>query len=468
MLQTYTSSRASPIAAIMRSRSCPAAPTNGKPCASSSAPGPSPTKHTPELPVPRANTVCFRPAWSAQRSHPRTVSASTSSARRRSAGSVGTWSGAVAVTAPGPVEARLAGARGATGRGAGGSSTTLGGAASSGSLTTSPPDIPKAKLARCHSSCARKPRTRSRSSSTGDPDSGAPLVIGARGGGPSVIEAREEPFGVERGHAARTRGGNRLAVRPVRHVARGEHARNARARRARLDLDVAVVVQLELPAEELRHRRVADRDEERRGVEDAILAGLEVPQAHARHVILGDVEHVRHHVAVEDPDLLVQLHALLHRLRRAELVAAMHERHARAQTREVGRLLHRRVAATDDDDVLIPEERAVAHGAGAHPFVLQALLVLETEPVRARPRGDDQRLREVQHVLVLADPHLEGSGRQIDLLHVGRDELGSLALCLLAHARHQLLAVDGLREPGVVLDVRREHELPTGDEPAGV
>src|SRR5690606_20413589 len=198
MLQTYTSSRASPIAAIMRSRSCPAAPTNGKPCASSSAPGPSPTKHTPELPVPRANTVCFRPAWSAQRSHPRTVSASTSSARRRSAGSVGTWSGAVAVTAPGPVEARLAGARGATGRGAGGSSTTLGGAASSGSLTTSPPDIPKAKLARRHSSCARKPRTRSGRSSTGDPDSGAPVGHGAR---PGRGEARRRT----RSHRARRR-----------------------------------------------------------------------------------------------------------------------------------------------------------------------------------------------------------------------------------------------------------------------
>ena len=42
----YTSDLFSPIASSIRSRSCPARPTNGLPCRSSSCPGPSPTSMT--------------------------------------------------------------------------------------------------------------------------------------------------------------------------------------------------------------------------------------------------------------------------------------------------------------------------------------------------------------------------------------------------------------------------------------
>src|SRR5258708_3468128 len=44
----------------MRSRSCPARPTKGSPCSSSSAPGASPTKHREESGLPREKTVCVR------------------------------------------------------------------------------------------------------------------------------------------------------------------------------------------------------------------------------------------------------------------------------------------------------------------------------------------------------------------------------------------------------------------------
>src|SRR5258706_16004447 len=65
------------MAAIILSSSWPAAPTNGKPCSSSSAPGPSPTKHSPEEPLPRAKTAFLRSTCSAQRVQALTVSAST-------------------------------------------------------------------------------------------------------------------------------------------------------------------------------------------------------------------------------------------------------------------------------------------------------------------------------------------------------------------------------------------------------
>ena len=56
------------------------------------------------------------------------------------------------------------------------------------------------------------------------------------------------PLGVERGLAARARGGDRLAVRVVDEVAGGEDAGLLGARRAALDDDVALVVGVDLAA----------------------------------------------------------------------------------------------------------------------------------------------------------------------------------------------------------------------------
>ena len=61
----------------------------------------------------------------------------------------------------------------------------------------------------------------------------------------------------------------------------------------------------------------------------------------------------------EEADLLVGERALLHDLRGAQRVAAVHDRHRPGEAGEEGGLLHRRVAAADHDDVLVAEEEAV-------------------------------------------------------------------------------------------------------------
>jgi hypothetical protein len=142
----------------------------------------------------------------------------------------------------------------------------------------------------------------------------------------------------------------------------------------------------------------------------------------------------------------------------------MHQSHRGRQTRQVGRLLHRRVPAADHHHRLAAEEGPVADRARADALVLEELLVGKAEVVRARTGGDDDRLGEV---LRLLDPDLEGTLREVDLAHVGGDDLGALALGLVAEALHQLLARHLLGEAGVVLDVGREHELPARDEAAG-
>ena len=81
----------------------------------------------------------------------------------------------------------------------------------------------------------------------------------AQGNAPSRIR-----LGVERGHAAGARRRDGLPVHVVGDVARGEHAGHGRrgrvAFRAALHLDVAAG-HVELALEDLRVRRVADRDE---------------------------------------------------------------------------------------------------------------------------------------------------------------------------------------------------------------
>ena len=66
-LAMYTSSRRSPMAAIMLLSSCPARPTKGSPCSSSSAPGPSPINMISARGFPTPKTMFLRPRLRPQR-----------------------------------------------------------------------------------------------------------------------------------------------------------------------------------------------------------------------------------------------------------------------------------------------------------------------------------------------------------------------------------------------------------------
>ena len=115
----------------------------------------------------------------------------------------------------------------------------------------------------------------------------------------------------------------------------------------------------------------------------------------------------------DELDLLVGPGAVDHDLRRAELVAPVHERDLRGELRQEDRLLHRRVAAADDHDLLLAEEGAVADRAVRDAAALQRALRLEPELARARAGGDDHG---VGAVLVVADPDAEGRSEKSTLV----------------------------------------------------
>src|SRR5688500_370667 len=75
-------------------------------------------------------------------------------------------------------------------------------------------------------------------------------------------------LGIECGHAAGAGAGDRLAIVVVGHVPSGEYSRNAgvRSEQSRV-LDIALIVELDLPLEEVCVRRVADRQEQATGVQ---------------------------------------------------------------------------------------------------------------------------------------------------------------------------------------------------------
>src|ERR1700722_8591901 len=98
------------MAPIIRSSSCPARPTKGRPCSSSSAPGASPTKHRRASGLPRAKTVWIRVVASPHLVQPETSVASWGSRMAFST------TGAATGTAWGSGEAAAGGgALGATG-----------------------------------------------------------------------------------------------------------------------------------------------------------------------------------------------------------------------------------------------------------------------------------------------------------------------------------------------------------------
>src|SRR5215210_1236149 len=263
----------------------------------------------------------------------------------------------------------------------------------------------------------------------------------------ALVEGLGQPaLGVDRGGRAGAGRGDGLAVDVVDDVAAREDAVDVGARGRVLHLDVAVVVQLELTGEELAPGVVADGHEYAADVE-----GLGVPGLHVGHLDGGDgvlAEDVGDLLAQLPADLLVVLGALLHDLRGAQLGPPVHDGHRLGEAGEEGGLLHRRVTAADDHDVLVAEEEPVTGGTGRDAAAEQPLLVVQAQvPVLGAGRHDDR----VRVVHLVADLDDLGRGVEVDLGDVARLQLGAESLGLRAHVVHELRALDALGEAREVL-----------------
>ncbi len=123
------------------------------------------------------------------------------------------------------------------------------------------------------------------------------------------------------------------------------------------------------------------------------------------------------------------------------------------------RLLHRRVAAADDRNLLVLEEEAVAGGAAADATRLQALLIGQAQPHRARARRHDDRVRRE---LLLGGPEVEWPAGEVNAHDIAHDRLRAEALGLRLEFVHHLRPQDAFLEARIVLHVARDHQLAAG------
>src|SRR5439155_528269 len=112
-------------------------------------------------------------------------------------------------------------------------------------------------------------------------------------------------------------------------------------------------------------------------------------------------------------------------------------------------------------------EEAVTGGAPADAVTGEPLLVGQTELAVGRSGREDDGPGPVHRLptpLRVPGHDLLDLALQPDRGHVLGDEFGTEAFGLRAQALHQVGALDALREPGEVLDVRGVHQGATGGD----
>src|SRR5215831_13113780 len=189
------------------------------------------------------------------------------------------------------------------------------------------------------------------------------------------IETGEIFLGIERGHAAKSRCRDRLAINIVGNVARSEHAGHRCLGRAWRGDDVSRRLHVELAFEQLALRLVPDSDEDTVDGERDRLTGkrtLQLGAGDAARIVVA--EHAMKLGVPNHVDLLVGEQPLLEDLLGAEHAAAMHEQHLIGDIGEKDRFLDRSVAAADHDHLLAAIEKAVAGGASRDAITPEALL----------------------------------------------------------------------------------------------
>ena len=145
---------------------------------------------------------------------------------------------------------------------------------------------------------------------------------------------------------------------------------------------------------------MTDRDEGAADLDLLLLAGLGVLEADLGDLAVVAGDELHRHVRRQELDVLLAAGALLHDLRGAELVAAVHDLQVLGELGDEDRVLHRRVAAADHRDVLALEEGAVADAAGGDAAAAELDLAGDAEPLGLRAHREDHGLGAVG---VLAD-----------------------------------------------------------------
>src|SRR2546430_5172788 len=118
------------------------------------------------------------------------------------------------------------------------------------------------------------------------------------------------------------------------------------------------------------------------------------------------------------------------------------------------------VHTADNHHLETLEKEPVTGGTRADAAALEAFLVRQSEVLGIRA-GRDNHGAALMHSV--GSPDLQRTLREIHLQYVVVDELRLEAFGLFPPELHELGALDALWEAGIILDVRRDHELSPRD-----
>src|SRR6266478_4417247 len=252
-------------------------------------------------------------------------------------------------------------------------------------------------------------------------------------------------FGIQGGHAAGTRGGDRLAVAMVLHVAGNEYTGN-RGQAAVLGEQVAVGIHFEFSLENNGVRIVADGNEYAVERNLARFLGLLIAQTHAFHVALWS-EYLLHGERSDEFDFLVGLGAIDHDFGGTEIIPAVNQVDLAGVPRKKIGLFHGGITAANHGDGLAAEEIAVAGRTGGNAVSDQFSFASQPQQSRGGPRGNDQSPRFVG---ILSGDDLERALTDVDFGYSAGFELRSKLLRLLAHIFDELRPHDAVGEPRII------------------
>ena len=191
-------------------------------------------------------------------------------------------------------------------------------------------------------------------------------------------------LGVERCHAARAGGGDRLPVDVILDVAAGEHAGDARSRAG-----VRARVAVRRPSRADRGRAPCSacgrwpRTGPRRDLLQLVRSGCS--EARSGDLALPLSCTVSTSLFHSKRDLRVRERLVLHDLRRAQRIAPVDQRDVRGEARQEDGLFQRRVSAADDRDRLAAEEVTVARRAGGDAMADEGSLGRQPEQPAEAP-----------------------------------------------------------------------------------
>ena len=151
--------------------------------------------------------------------------------------------------------------------------------------------------------------------------------------------------------------------------------------------------------------------------------------------------------------------SLVHHLRGPESLAPVDYGDLTGESSQKSRFLHRGVSSSHYNDLLVSEEGAVTSRTSRDAPALLCLLSFYAEPDGLSTGADDYGLSTI---LLSFDPYTEGPLREVNSLDIFVLYFESESLSLFAHVNHHIGSTDSRGVSRKVLDVRCQHQLPSG------